>query len=733
MDRGGTTVRVRSRIRRRVRAIALAAAALALAALVLTPGLGARSSAAVGDAMQLLAPRAPGGAPIAIVALDEAALAAHGQWPWPRSLLAELTDRLTEAGAAAIAFDVVMAEPDRLSPDAALEAVLAAGGQGTLPADAIDGDARLAGAFARAPAIAGTALAVEGREPPSPKAGFATIGPSPVGFLPQFPGAVRNLPEIEAAAAGLGVFSLLPEPDGVVRRVPLVYASGETLLPGLSVEALRVAQAAGAIQTRSRGAGSGARAGMETVRVGAFEAPTGPDGRLWLHWSGLPQTARLSAATVLGGDGWAPLVAGHIVLVGATAVGLDDIVATPLGERVAGVEAHAEAIDQIMSGATLARPDWLPGVEIVAAVVVAGLVAWSLPIIGAGSAALLLVLAVAGTAGAVWLGFGRGLVVDPTAPALVPVAAFMAGATALAVLTERDRRRTRETFGLYLAPAVVERLAEDPAAARLDGSAQEVTILFCDLRGFSTLSEGMDPVKVTAMLNDFLTPMTEVLLESGATIDKYIGDAIMAFWNAPLPVPEHRRRALEAALGMGRALDELNALSDRPPLEIGLGLNSGTCCVGNLGSAQRFAYSAIGDPVNVASRVEGLTRFYGVETLATAETVEGTGMATLEVDRVRVKGRSGPVTVHAVLGDRAMAAGRSHTDLAVAQAAWLDAWRVWDGATGRQALDRLRHPTVPQGLLALQERRTRLMETGPRPEGWDGVHDPGEKAPAADA
>ncbi|WP_308918183.1 adenylate/guanylate cyclase domain-containing protein [Jannaschia sp. LMIT008] len=729
----GVTLRQQGRRRaaRLARLAALAGGGAAIGLALLLPGTAERLHVLVVDAFQRAAPRVAAGAPVTVVDIDEGSLTRFGQWPWPRATIARMTDALTDAGAAAIAFDVVFAEPDRLSPEAAADLLRAAGADVTLPDALPGGDAALAQAFARGPVVAGLILTPDGaRTAPGPKAGFATIGPDARDALPDIPAAVPNLPILREAAAGLGAFSLIPEADGVVRRVPLVYRSGDALLPGLAVEALRVAQGAGAVTLRTADPGPPA---LEAVRVGAFTAPTGARGRFWVHHSGLPDMARVPAATILDrppGD-WSGAVAGHIVLIGTSAAGLRDLVVTPLARGVPGVEVHAEIIDQILSGATLARPDWARGAEVVLAALLVLGAGTALRYVGVLGGAAWTVGGIAIAVGTAWWAFGRGVVLDPLFPSVAVSAALTAGTVVLLLLTERERRGVRRAFGLYLAPALVERLAEDPAALRLDGTAREITILFCDLRGFSALSEGMDPTELTATLNGFLTPMTEVLLDHGATIDKYMGDAIMAFWNAPLPVPDHPRRAMQATLAMGEALRARNRDADGPPLSIGIGLNTGTCCVGNLGSTQRFAYSAIGDAVNVASRVEGLTRFYGVGNLATAETVAAGGMATLELDLVRVKGRTGPVGVHTVLGDAAMATTPDFDVLRTSQAAWLDAWRAGDADAARAALAALDGTGLPPGVLSLQRERTAWLAGNPPGAGWDGIYVADSKAPSA--
>ena len=396
---------------------------------------------------------------------------------------------------------------------------------------------------------------------------------------------------------------------------------------------------------------------MTALKVGNFEVPTGPSGEFRIYFSGLPSVPRISAADFLDpakAATHADQVAGTIVLVGTSAVGLRDLVATPRSASQPGVEVHAEIIDQILGGEFLTRPDWAPGAEIALAAVLTLLLLAAVlsfgPLLGAVAA---LVLIVSGGARdvVVRLRTGRQLVLDPILPSFSVLSVYLVTTALLLLLTDRERQFVRRAFAFYLAPAMVERLAEDPAALALGGETREITILFSDIRGFTSLSEKMDPQQITGLLNRFLTPMTDVLLASGATIDKYIGDAIMAFWNAPLATADHPRHACLATLGMFKALEELNK-NEGTPIKIGVGLNTGSCCVGNLGSEQRFSYSAIGDSVNVAARVESLTKQYGLSILITEYTAsQVSDLALLEVDLVRVVGRAEPVAIFTLLGD----------------------------------------------------------------------------------
>jgi adenylate cyclase len=285
----------------------------------------------------------------------------------------------------------------------------------------------------------------------------------------------------------------------------------------------------------------------------------------------------------------------------------------------------------------------------------------------------------------------------------------------------------RRAFSQYLAPAMVEKLAQDPQALTLGGETREITILFSDIRGFTSLSESMDPQEITGLLNRFLTPMTDVLLESGATIDKYIGDAIMCFWNAPLTTANHPRRSCLAALAMLKALEELNKTEGKA-IKIGVGLNTGACCVGNLGSEQRFSYSAIGDSVNVAARVEGLTKQYGLAILITENTAHhASGLALLEVDLVRVIGRAEPIAVFTLLGDETFSVQPEFQAIFVAHSRMIANYRSGAFAEAAEAIEKARK--VAPSLSALYDvyatRIAKLRENPP--SAWDGVFTAEEK------
>lgn len=682
-----------------------------------------RLTALVFDTYQTIKPRDATDPPVAVIDIDEASIGTLGQWPWSRRTVAEIVTRASGLGAAAIGFDIVFSEPDRTAPARLVEEMRRQGIAIEVGPDLPDPDAQLADAVAANAVALGIALTNETSSPaPEPKAGFSFVGPDPQARLLPYSGALSNLSLLNERATAMGYFSFPPTPDNIIRTFPLISKSSGRLYPALSIETLRIAQQAGSFVLRSAGTAEGSA--MTDLRVGALDIPVSADGEIWIYYSGLPNMPVISAADLFDPAKAATLagqIQGRILLVGTSAVGLRDIVATPVDPAMAGVKVHAEIIDQIASGVFLQRPDWILGAERAAAIAV-GLVlllvlATAIPALSVIVALLLASLVGGGS----WLAFSQALTLfDPLLPLASLGAVLLTALPLLLMLTHREKRFVRESFGRYLSPTLVERLSENPEGLTLGGEDRELTILFSDIRGFTTLSEKLTPTELTGLLNNFLTPMTDVLLQREATIDKYIGDAVMAFWNAPLDIADHPQKACLAALDMVAALERLNRESGMA-LKIGIGLNTGMACVGNLGSDQRFSYSCLGDSVNLASRVEGMTKLYDVSILVTEDVrVRTTGLLFAEVDRVRAVGRQAPVTLHALMGDSETAEGQ--TELLEGHRNFIVAWQSGDLSAAREHLRILQAlpPNALSGTHKLyQERLETLPETAP--DGWDGV------------
>lgn len=873
--------------------------ALLLVLRVADPGILQQLRWLTFDTYQRLDPRPyDPNSPVKIIDIDDASLERLGQWPWPRILLARMVERLTQAGAATIAFDIVFAERDRSSPAQALElwpqtpeVIALRKSVAVLP----ENDQVFADSIAQAPVIAGFVLTRKKTEKsPQEKGTFAIAGDDPHPFVLGYEGAVVNLPQIEQAAPGNGAFNSTPEADLVIRHVPIVLRLGDKLYPSLSAEALRVAQGAKTYIIKASGASGttafGEQTGIDSIKIGQFEVKTDESGRVLLHYT-YSQPARYIPAWKIFEDDFDPnLVAGQIVFVGTSAAGTFDLRATPLQEAVPGVEIHAQAVEQILTGDFLKRPAFAIGAEVLYILILGLTLIILLRFIGAVWSLVLGGLATVSVIASSWYAFVlHGWMLDPITPSLMVFFVFMSANVVSYLSSEAQRRFVRDAFGRYLSPVVVELLARNPGQLQLGGEQKTMTIMFSDIRGFTSISERFkqDPQGLTKLINRFLTPMTDVVLEQGGTIDKYMGDALMAFWNAPLDDKAHGVHACQAALRMFEALGRLNgefrselasgADSDTSPtrdslfstvradkdaqpyeapiieeqphqdlssllkeaekglakaqyelgkayrdsnqvnhdlvsaarwfrasaeqgyakaqrhlgtcyarghgvrvdktaaimwltlaaeqglvtaemrlnevlksvsaeernegerrvrawhprsqteqvlqLDIGIGISTGECLVGNLGSSRRFDYSALGDPVNLASRLESQTKTYGVGIIiseATRELVPD--FATLELDFIAVKGKTEAIRMYALLGSSTFAKSDIFHKLNVAHMDMLQAYRAqkWQEARDLMQACTATYPHLER-LYDLYRDRIGQYERNPPGENWDGV------------
>ena len=649
------------------------------------------------DVYQRVAPpRFDPALPVRIVDIDEASIMKIGQWPWPRTVMADLTRKLGEKGASAIAFDVMFPEADRtsleevakrLAPEQAIRL------QGAL-AGVPENDRIFAEALAQTPSVIGMTL-TPGANASSykPKAGFAVAGDDPRPFLAPFTGATGNLPILTEAAKGIGALNWTPDRDQVLRRVSLIYRLGDQFVPALAAEALRIAQGASTYILKSSNASGetafGRATGLNHVRIGDIEVPTDAQGAIWMKFRASEPETFIPAWKVLAGEVPEDEISGRIMLVGTSAPGLLDLRATPIDPVLPGVEVISMMIEHIVGGQNLTRPDYAPAVEEGIILILGALLAFVFARVSARSAAAIGLATVAGLFACGWLAYRYGdLLLDPLYPALALMLLVGAATFHIYRRVELQRGEIRGAFGRYVAPQVVEQLIANPERLELGGEVREITLMFCDVRNFTSISETMNAHELTTFINELLTPLSETILDHRGTIDKYIGDSIMAFWNAPIDEPEHASLAAKAALGMAARIPELNrrwqeqaeaAGNKFVPVRIGIGINTGNCCVGNLGSTQRFDYSAIGDEVNLAARLEGLSKLYGVTAIASERTVEQLkDVRVLELDLVRVKGRMQPTRIYTFLD----LAGGKADELPALQAEFLGAYRKqeWDRA-----------------------------------------------------
>jgi adenylate cyclase len=605
-------------------------------------------------------PRIAAEAPVAILDIDEKSIAKIGQWPWSRAVMARIVDAAREAGAAALAFDIVFPEPDRLSPPR-----LGA----SLPSLTPEMAARLAAepdtdvTFAEAIAKSRVVLGRSGLPTPvaaaeEPHMPIAMIGGESLDLLPSYPGVLRNIPLLEKAATGVGMFSILAEPDGIIRRVPLAFAVGGTVRPTLGIELLRVATGGDALALRRDSAG------VAGLIVGGNFVPTERDGRFWVNYTPHDPARFVSVSDLLDGAMPAGRLKDRLVLVGSSAIGLQDIRATPVSRAMPGVEVHAQLLETILTGTVLTRPHYALGAEVLAGALLGLIMILLVPRLGTLPVLALGAVLATLTWQAGWYLFSaHRLLIDVVYPLIAGGAVFLTLAFANYWREERQRQEIRSAFQHYLAPSLVERLADEPSLLRLGGETRELTVLFSDLRGFTAVAESYrdDPQALTQLMNRLLSPLSAAITENGGTIDKFMGDAVMAFWNAPLDEPDHAGRAARAALDMRRRLamlEEARAAEARAegrahlPLEIGIGINTGPCVVGNMGSELRFDYTALGDAVNLAARLEGLTATYGAPILIGEATALALSerFALRELDRVAVRGKQEETRIFALDG-----------------------------------------------------------------------------------
>lgn len=690
------------------------------------------------DLYQVAEPREPLQEPVVIVDIDEESLAEIGQWPWPRTEVARLIDRLRQTGVVATAFDVVFAEPDRTSPGRYASYLR------HLPPDLLDGlrslpsnDDLMALAMRQTPVVLGQSgyhreRDIGERRTPA-ESPLAVIGADPKPHLFKFPDLVRNIGVLERSAAGTAIFNLVPGSDGVVRRVPsFVVAEGE-ILPTLTVELLRIATGGNAMAIKTD------EAGIKSFVVAGVEVQTDRNGRMWVHYSKARPSLYVSAKDLLNGSVGPERMAGKLALVGTSAAGLYDIKATPLRDRVPGVEVHAQVLEMIVSGQLLLRPNYALGAELSMLALVGLLLIVLVPLIGAAFTLLLGAVVAGGLAAGSWYLFtAEGLLIDVAYPLVGSIGIFVLLVFTNYLREESRRQEVRGAFSQYLSPALVDQLANEPDRLVLGGEKREMTILFSDVRGFTAISEGLQdrPEELTRLMNRLLTPLTDAILTHNGTIDKYMGDAIMAFWNAPITDAEHARHACEAALAMqdslGRLNDELAAESAAGTaqvgrLNVGIGVNSGLCVVGNMGSQQRFDYSVLGDAVNLASRLEGQSPVYGADIIlgeATAEALDGAGVVA-ELDLIRVKGKQKPQRIYALLGTAELAGDSEIQGAVAAIDAALAAYRKQDWAAAGEALEALGNYRLARLDLAVlaQLYRGRIAGFAKTPPGadWDGV------------
>ena len=612
---------------------------------------------------------------VAIVEIDEKSIQQYGQWPWKRDVMADIIYRLREAGAGVIVLPILFSEPDRLGGDQAL-------------ADAMKNNGVII-------AQVGTTQANRNAVP----RGVAKIG-DPMPWLYEWPGMLGPVPKLGESAAGVGVINTAPEIDGVVRRIPLLMRVGNETYPAMAIETIRVAVGDPSYQVKTQ------QGGITAMRIPKYKTiKTDANAQIWLRWN-------KEFVTVSAADDFKSLT-GKVVIVGITAEGLGGVIATPNGEAYSH-SATAVALQTVINGDNIVRIDYATFLEYTSAAIIAIILIVASAYAPYWLIGALLLLTYSGSAYASYFAFTRQLQLWDVSWLWLVITITSFHAVFNRFVKEFTlKQQIKKQFGTYLSPAMVERLQKNPGLLALGGETRELSIMFTDVRGFTTISEhyGKDVQGLTRIMNRYMTAMTQEITNSNGTLDKYIGDAQMAFWNAPLDDVQHAKNAVRTAIKM---LDSLKTFNNEikkegiPAFGMGMGINTDSVVVGNMGSTQRFDYTCLGDGVNLAARLEGQSKNYGVLVVLgprTAEQIQDE-IPVFELDCIAVKGKTVGVKIYTV--------GRQSD----AHNKFLDAYYAgdWKRALDLMPFTRGKHPAMKQYYDCMQVR----LELG-APADWSGT------------
>jgi adenylate cyclase len=679
---------------------------------------------------------------IVIVDIDERSLQEQGHWPWPRHQIAKMMDELFDTYQIdVLGFDVIFAEPDGSSGLSQLEQ-LARTDLKDNPAfneamvrlrPSLRYDQIFADSLKNRRVALGYYFRHDGQADsrvgslPAPALATGSFDAAQVGAV-QATGYAANLEVLQQAAASGGFFNASPlvDADGVLRRISLLQMLDGQLYETLSLAVTRLTMQ-GSELALNYADGDNSALALESLQLGKRRIPIDENVAALVPYRGKQGSfVYVSASDVLQKKVAPDVLFGAIVLVGTTAPGLLDLRSAPMQESYAGVELHANMIAGMLDGNIKERPAYVLGLNLVFILFMGGFLALALPALSPLAAtALTAGTTLAMLAGNLYFWQIQNLIL-PLASSLVLISAlFIFNMSYGYFVDARGKRMLARLFGQYVPPELVDEMAKDPGAYSLEGSSRDMTVLFSDVRGFTTISEGLDPRQLTQLMNEFLTPMTHVIHHHRGTIDKYMGDAIMAFWGAPVTDPDHARNALLAAMEMVAKLDSLQdhfKARGWPPIKVGVGLNTGDMTVGNMGSEFRLAYTVMGDAVNLGSRLESLTKNYGVAIMVSEFTsTRVPDFAFRELDCVRVKGKDKPVKIYEPIGlERDLKPGERE-ELALYNEA-LTLYRSQQWAPARLTLARLQQLAPARALYDLYLARIAHFEQQPPPADWDGTY-----------
>ena len=671
---------------------------------------------------------------IVIVDIDEKSLKQQGHWPWSRNKLAHLVDRLfDDYQVRVLGMDAVFAEPDLSSGLQGMQAMQRehfSQDQGLRAAieklsPSLDYDQLFANSIKNRKVVLAYVFLQEGETKvgalPAPVMSAAYFKEQPVSLM-QASGYTANLANLQAQAYAAGHFNASPDQDGISRRLPMLVQYHDQVYEAFASAVARAAnEAAGDHLTKPVLA-----VDAEQLRIGKNRIPVNDDMAALIPYRGAQGSFRyVSATDVMSNTVDKTILKNKIVLLGTTAAGLMDLRATPMQNVYPGVEVHANMVAGILDGNIKQNPAYTQGIEFILLLLVGCLLAFSLPNLSPSSATLLTALCLGLLLGSNWLAWEAGNLALPLAALLVTISTLYLFNMAYGFFFEsRLKRQLGRLFGLYIPPELVDEMAQNPNSYSLASQSRHMTVLFTDVRDFTSIAEGMAPEQLSLLMNRFLSPMTQAIHQHRGTIDKYMGDAIMAFWGAPVADNQHATHAVQAALAMTDSLARLQdefAAQGWPAIRIGIGLNSGDMVVGNMGSTFRMAYTVLGDAVNLGSRLEGLTKYYAVSIIVS----EGTKMLApdfvyRELDRVRVKGRDKPLAIYEAIGTKAELGESMLADLQQYQTA-LDAYRNQDWPQADALFKSLSEAQPRCRLYDIYMERIACFKGNPPMLGWDGV------------
>ena len=743
------------------------------------------------DQLQIKYPRVTEGQTYSVIVdIDEKSLREIGQWPWPRTVLADLFNKSREAGMLVLGLDVLFAEKDRTSPELIAEDVKERSPEianllKTLPSN----ESLAMEAMKAFPTVIGhSGLDVQGDanrndiKDTSVKV-FLGKNKKPKDWLIKYPGLLANVTEFEKAASGAGTVSVAEEPDGIIRRVPLISNVAGIVRPTLGLDMIRVAFKGNSIATRT-GVNGVEEIIIQTKAIGNASIPTDENGRVWIYYGESDSIKKensrryyVSAVDIINGKVGKDRLSGKLGILGTSATGLKDIRPTPVEDRMPGVEIHANLIDTVISailyytsnknanavynqsikkgmsesealaeknkvkinGAPFLKSGAnMKFYESLFTILLGFFITLSAlrfgPIVN-----ISLLVSIIGAAFylSIKLFLEEKTLFDPTFAGVSTFIIYFGNTFANYLRDANEKKQIRGAFSQYLSPALVEQLADDPDKLVLGGETKKMTFLFCDVRGFTTISESFksDPQGLTKLINRFLTPLTNEIINVNGTIDKYMGDCIMAFWNAPIDVEGHEKMACDATLRMHKAMKELNDIREEEAkaenkkfleLKIGIGLNTGGCVVGNMGSDQRFDYSVLGDAVNLASRLEGQSKSYGVKTVIGPETNESVKdtYATLQLDMIAVKGKKEAVTIFTLLGDSIFKQSSEFKNLESKHKKILENYfnQKWEECLKEIKTAKTLCNNLMSEYYDIMTLRINEFKENPLPNDWDGVY-----------